>query len=268
MDDPETWIGRTEERRDVAAAGSLRRLAALLDHDDPPWRPDEVPPLGHWLFFLPEARQSALGPDGHPLGGGLIPQSPLPRRMWAGSRIAFHAPVALGAPLLRRSTVQAVRRAEGRSGPLVFVTLRHEIEDGGGPVITEEQELVYRAAASGPPPPPRAPSPGGFDAARLFCFSALTFNSHRIHYDRDHAVGVENYPGLVVQGPYLAILLMDDYLRAHPGAGIAAFEFEARRALFEGDAFLPERDDAPGGARLRAMAPDGAAALTAKLRRI
>lgn len=251
------WIGREELCEDVAAAGPLDRLAALLDHETPPWRTGEVPPLGHWLYFLPDARQSQIGEDGHPQRGGLIPPVDLPKRMWAGGRLTFSRPLPVGPPIQRRSTVIDVKRKVGASGVLVFVTLRHEVIAGGEPVLVEEQDLVYRGAAeAGAPAAIQAdPAPAVSvharalvaDPVELFRFSALTFNAHRIHYDRDYATGVEGYPGLVVHGPFLATLLIDHVLRRHPGAAVSRFAFRARRPVFDGQPFsLHLGEDADG----------------------
>lgn len=238
------WIGRIQTLEDVASAGQVAGLAALLDHEVPPWRQGEVPPLGHWLYFLPRARQSEIDTDGHPRRGVFLPPVALPRRMWAGSRIEFVASIALGAPMTRRSTIQAVKAKTGASGEMVFVTIRHEIATADGTVLHEEQDIVYRAA-------PREPGTAQIstgeenstpaertrrvtaDATQLFRFSALTFNAHRIHYDRDYCRNVEGYPGLVVQGPYTAMLLMDHFLKAHPGERVARFSFRAQRPLFD-----------------------------------
>ena len=156
------WVGRAETAHDVAAAGPLARLAALLDHDGPPpWRPGEAPPLGHWLWFLPDARQRDIGPDGHPRRGGFLPPVELPRRMWAGSRIAFHHPVPLGAAVERRSVIASVERKSGRSGELVFVAVDHEIASGGRTLITDRHDIVYRAAAAPATPAAVAAAPAG-----------------------------------------------------------------------------------------------------------
>jgi 3-methylfumaryl-CoA hydratase len=226
-------LGRSDIATDVASPIPLRGLAALLDYDAPPW--DGVPPLGHWLYFLDMARQSALGPDGHPRRGDA---DPLPRRMWAGSRIEFHAPIRVGAALERRSTVASVEDKNGASGAMTFVTLHHEIEADGKLAIHEEQDVVYRAASGEAPktnvtmPDPmwqRSVTP---DETQLFRFSALTFNAHRIHYDKDYTRDIEGYPGLVVQGPYTATLLIDLALRY--GQAPARFSFRARRPHFAG----------------------------------
>jgi len=251
MDDYSAWVGRSETREDVASLAPLRGLAALLDHDMSLAAPDTVPPLGHWLYFLPDARQSAIGEDGHPRrdGTGLLPPVPLPRRMWAGGRIDFLAPIPVGAALTRLTTIDAIRPKRGASGDLLFVTLRHEIAADGIAAVREEQDLVYRAPApagtavatlpsadpdAGPAEEVRSVSP---DPVLLFRYSALTFNAHRIHYDREYAQGAEGYAGLVVQGPLIATLLMDHFLRTTPGAAPRRFTFRAEAPLIEGASF-------------------------------
>src|ERR1041385_4056761 len=139
-----SWEGRTAEASDVATPGPRHRLAALLDHEEPPWIADQLPPLAHWLFFLPDARQSELDRDGHPKRGDFLPPVPLPRRMWAGSRIEFRAPIRIGAAVHRLSTITAVEAKSGASGEMVFVTVRHEISAEGALAIVEEQDIVYR----------------------------------------------------------------------------------------------------------------------------
>ena len=272
------WIGRTEEGADIAAPGALEGLAALLDHQTPPWPAGEAPPLAHWLYFLPYARQSRIGPDGHPLrdAHGLLPPVALPRRMWAGSRLTFAAPIAIGAALSRRSTVTDIQSKTGGSGQMVFVTVRHEVSAGGQVCAVEDQDIVYRE----PPPaiangPARAvtqdAAPGEAAASRtltadtvqLFRFSALTFNSHRIHYDRDYATQVEGYPGLVVHGPYLATLLMDHFLRNRPGRTVTGFRFRAKSPLFDGAPFSLHLADTPEGAELWAADAEGRIAVSA-----
>jgi len=247
MDDFSTWVGRSETREYMATAAPLIGLAALLDQDVAP--PTTVPPLGHWLYFLPDARQSAIGEDGHARrdDGGLLPPVPLPRRMWAGGRVEFLAPIAVGAALTRVTTIAAIRAKRGASGDLLFVTLQHDITADGVPAIREEQDLVYRAPAStaapAAPPTPVAPEPA--DAVRrvtpdpvlLFRYSALTFNAHRIHYDRDYARHVEGYPGLVVHGPLIATLLLDHARRTLPDLMPARFSFRAEAPLIDGAPF-------------------------------
>jgi 3-methylfumaryl-CoA hydratase len=253
------WIGRSERRSDIVTAAPLAGLAAMLElgeagGTDGPQQPGEpgepaepatgaiIPPLAHWLYFLPRAPQSALGPDGHPRRGGFLPPVPLPRRMWAGGRLRLHRALAVGDPIQRSSTVVGVEAKRGRSGALVFVTVRHEIHGPDGLAIDEDQDLVYRdrpglsapaVAASA------APSDEEFhrrvvpDPVLLFRYSALTFNGHRIHYDRRFATEVEGYPGLVVHGPLIATLLVDLVRRALPEARIQGFHFQAASPLFD-----------------------------------
>ena len=226
----QSFVGRTQSIRDTAAAGTLAGLAALLDHSSPPWAADELPPLAHWMYFLPRQPQSLLGEDGHPRRGDFLPPVTLPRRMWVGSRVRHIAPVPLDALMERRSTIAGITAKSGRTGPMVFITVKHEIVVGESVAVIEEQDIVYRAApapqgnSSGAPP--RHPLPISAtarasaatrrfvaDPVLLFRFSALTFNAHRIHYDRDYAREVEGYPRLVVHGPLVATSLMDHYLR-------------------------------------------------------
>jgi 3-methylfumaryl-CoA hydratase len=237
------WIGRSETVEDIASPAPLAGMAALLDHETPPWREGEVPPLGHWLYFLPRARQSQIGADGHPNRGGFLPPIELPRRMWAGSRIEWHAPLKIGAKIANCSTIKAIEHKTGRSGEMVFLTVRQEISGDGVLAITEERDVVFREASKpGEAPKAEAAQPRAAewsrtltpDETQLFRFSALTFNAHRIHYDRDYATKVEGYPDLVVQGPYTALLLMDHFLRRNPRATVKAFSFRARAPHFAG----------------------------------
>jgi 3-methylfumaryl-CoA hydratase len=269
----DAWIGRTETAADVAASGPVERLAGLLDHDGGVWSPGEVPPLAHWLYFLPHAAQSAIGEDGHPKRGGLLPPVSLPRRMWAGGEIEFLAPVKLGAALTRRSTVQSIAPKTGKSGAMVFVTLLHEVFADGVPALVERQDIVYREAAvagvTAPAGPAAAESAGARivvpDPVLLFRFSALTFNAHRIHYDRDYARDQESYAGLVVHGPLIATLLMDHFLRANPGTKISRFSFRAQSPLLDTAPFALNQTPEAGGAVLWAAHPGGPVAMTAKV---
>jgi 3-methylfumaryl-CoA hydratase len=235
------WVGCTEERHDVVTASPLDRLAATLDRDDPPHAAgDLIPPLSHWLFFLPTDRHSEIGPDGHAKRGGFLPPvHELPRRMWAGSRVSFPGDIRVGDAVYRRSAIATVDRKEGKSGPLIFVTVRHEIgRTGDPPAIIDEHDIVYRGPETGGRAPERQ-APGAWrralvpDAVQLFRFSALTFNGHRIHYDRDYAVRKEGYPGLVVHGPLIATLLVDLIRRHAPQRRIETFAFRALAPLFE-----------------------------------
>ncbi len=254
----EDWIGRTETMSDVVTAAPCAALAATLDH--PGERPAvgaPLPPLWHWLYFLPMHRQSELGTDGHPQRGGFLPPVSLPRRMWAGSQLDFHEPLRVGDPVTRISTIESVTQKSGRSGPLVFVRVRHEIRrhDDADAAITEFHDIVYRDAPKPgevASPPKAAPADAVWerrcvpDEVLLFRYSALTFNGHRIHYDRRYVTEVEGYPGLVVHGPLIATLLLDLLHERRPDVDVARFEFRALRPTFDGGPFFvcgkPEAD--------------------------
>ena len=241
------WLGRTERRSDSVHAAPLAALAATLDRDEALPAPGaDVPPLWHWLFFTPLARQSQIGADGHAKRGDFLPPVPLPRRMWAGGRLEFLQPLRVGEEVTRDSRIVKVDAKSGRSGELVFVTVRHEVSNARGIALTEEHDIVYRdmPAPGAPPPTPQpAPSDATFsleivpDPVLLFRYSALTFNGHRIHYDRPYVTQVEGYPGLVVHGPLIATLLADLLRREQPQARMRRFAFTAMRPLFDTHAF-------------------------------
>jgi 3-methylfumaryl-CoA hydratase len=255
------WLGRTEEQEDVVTAAPLSGLAATLDHASPPWRDGELPPLAHWLYFLPRTPQHELAEDGHPARGGFLPPVPLPRRMWAGGTITLEAPIAIGERIHRLSTIADIQHKTGRSGNLVFVKVVHEIFTSGGLAVREEQDIVYREAArEGAPRTARETGSESAEFTRtivpdsmlLFRFSALTFNGHRIHYDRDYCREREGYPGLVVHGPLTATLLMDVLLRHEPGVRVKAFRFRGLRPAFDLEPLTLSGYSWESGASLRA----------------
>ena len=237
------WIGRSETRTDFIAAAQLGCLSATLDRDDPaPAEGTAVPPLWHWTYFTPQTLAREIGPDGHARRGGFLPPVPLPRRMWAGGRLEFHQPLRVGEMATRVSTIQDVTVKQGRSGTLVFVCVRHEFSGAHGPALSEEHDIVYRDAPQPgtlPPAPTAAPADAQFsrqivpDPVLLFRYSALTFNGHRIHYDRSYVTEVEGYPGLIVHGPLIATLLLDLLRRNLPEARIRRFAFKAVRPTFD-----------------------------------
>lgn len=274
LDHLRDWIGRSETHHDIAALQPVAALSATLDRADPtPQAGDALPPLWHWLYFLPLAPAREIGDDGHPKRGGFLPPVPLPRRMWAGGRLNFHRPLPLGTAIERTSTIGDVTTKTGRSGSLVFVTVRHEIADTQGVAITEEQDIVYRDApqpGAPAPAPQAAPTDESFareiapDPVLLFRYSALTFNGHRIHYDRPYATGVEGYAGLVVHGPMIATLLLDLVRRERPGRTVRSFTFKAVRPLLDIHRFtLCGRDDGEGRLTLWARDHEGALAMQA-----
>jgi len=241
----QAWQGKTESTIDSVTAAPLAGLSATLDRADPaPTQGTVVPPLAHWLYFLPQHRQSEIGPDGHAKRGGFLPPVPLPRRMWAGGRLTWQAdnPLQVGQSVRRESRIERVQHKQGRSGALVFVLVRHEVHNEQGLAITEEHDIVYRAAADpneSPPPPQAAATEAPWhrqwqaDEVMLFRFSALTFNGHRIHYDRPYVTQTEGYPGLVVHGPLIATLLVDLWRQQNPSATLTHFAFKALRPTFD-----------------------------------
>jgi 3-methylfumaryl-CoA hydratase len=230
------WVGRSEERQDVLALEQALRMAVLFDLETLPAVGDELPQLWHWAYFAPHVRQSSIDVDGHPVRGGLLPPIDLPRRMWAGSRVRFVSPLRIGEQVTRRSEILSVEPKSGKQGKLVFVTVRHTLSNEGRIAIDEEQDIVYREplSASAPVPEVRqaewsdALTP---DAVMLFRYSALTYNAHRIHYDLPYTKEVESYPGLVVQGPMTATLLLAACLR-RTGARASTFRFRGQSPLF------------------------------------
>ena len=236
-------VGRTRTAHDILDPARAEAMQATLGQTGNALQTgDPLPPFWHHLYFWDAQPPDRLGRDGHPaVGTGLIPDLGLPIRMWAGGRLEFHTPVWLGAVAEMSSTVEAVQMKEGRSGPLGFVTLRHEIRQDGTICVTEHQDIVYRQprrdrASATPKSAPRdeqVARPVQFDTTLLFRYSALTFNGHRIHYDADYAREVEGYPGLVVHGPLLAQLLM---LMADDRLGrLTNFAFRATAPLIAGE---------------------------------
>jgi 3-methylfumaryl-CoA hydratase len=232
-----------EDRMDPWQAAALH---ATLDLEGPPpARGDAVHPLWHFVYFRTAARASELGHDGHPRTGRFMPDTGLPRRMWAGGRLEFPGALRLGTPAKRVSAVQNVALKQGGAGPLSFVTVRHEISQGDEVAVREEQDIVYRGLPS-PEDPPRPTPPlkedkpvwkrdMTADCTLLFRYSALTFNCHRIHYDLRHATE-EGYPDLVVHGPLLAQLLAD-LARVRSERPLRRFEFRAVSPVFRGQTF-------------------------------
>jgi 3-methylfumaryl-CoA hydratase len=238
----QTWQGRTESLQDQITAAPVQALSATLDRNDPtPVIGTELPPLWHWLYFLPHHAQSEIGADGHAKRGGFLPPVPLPRRMWAGGRLQWHAPLKVGDVVKRISTITSVTHKAGRTGDLLFVVVKHDIHNTLGLCVSEEHDIVYRPAVTKgerAPDPMHAPQKVQWhrdvvpDAVLLFRYSALTFNGHRIHYDRSYVTEEEGYPGLIVHGPLIATLLVD-LVRRNTDRKIHSFEFKALRPTFE-----------------------------------
>lgn len=252
------WIGSKETRTDVAAAWPVAALAATLDRRDPePASGDAVPPGWHWLYFLDITPASELGPDGHPRRGGFLPPVTLPRRMWAGGRLEFRRPLRIGEAIRRDSEIVSVEQKQGRSGSLVFVTVRHTVAASGEIAVIEEHDIVYREAPRpGDQAPPGKPAPEGAawrrelvaDPVLLFRYSALTFNGHRIHYDLDYCRNEERYPGLVVHGPLQTLLLLDLCRRNEPRP-VRKLEYRALHPVFHIERFSVNGNPSAEGGR-------------------
>ena len=248
------WIGNQQSCSDVVSKNAIIALAATLDHkhttiDDG----IALPELWHWLYFLNPAKQSELGADGHPIKGNFLPPIKLPRRMWAGSQFQFHHPIVVGDRIHRLSTIENITKKSGRSGELIFVKVKHEISisEKERLALTEYHDIVYREAP--PTPSTKANSRTedtlasldfdwrleiNADETLLFRYSALTFNSHRIHYDRRYVTQIEGYPGLVVHGPLIATLLLDGMTQQLGKQSIAEFKFTALKPLFDTHPFF------------------------------
>lgn len=242
------WVGKNESRAELLAVAPATGLAALLNRENLCFAEgDEVPPGWQWLYFLPRARQHELGNDGHPKLGGFLPPIPLPRRMWAAGRMSILRPLRIGEVVTRETRIEDIDTKEGRSGTLVFVKLRHDFTVGRELALTEEQDLVYRAqpdATQTLPAGKAAPIDETWwlnvepNPVLLFRYSALTFNAHRIHYDRDYAVNIEHYPALVVHSPLIATLLLEVLQQNLPNhLQIREFSFRAIHPTFVNEPF-------------------------------
>lgn len=271
MGDLQDWIGRSRVVTDAFTAPAVRRIRATLNLAPDPV-PDTLPPHWHAMFFPDIAPQSQLGPDGHPQKGDFLPPVPLPRRMFAGRRARFHSALPVGASATRTSTIHAVAEKQGRTGPMVFVTVRHVIVADGVELVTEDQDIVYReavapGAASASAAPVMAPIHPTWsevvtpDPVLLFRYSAITFNGHRIHYDADYVRDEEGYPALVMNGGLTHLLLAEAASRQ--GGKLAAFAAKNMRPLFSGHAITFAGDSATGAAKLWVADDTGAQAVDA-----
>jgi 3-methylfumaryl-CoA hydratase len=242
-DDFSAWVGKTQTAIDRLEPARSNALRAILGDEPALDNGDALPVLHHWLYFWDVRAGDALARDGHLARGDFLPPISLPRRMWAGGRLEFHAPLLLGEQVQKQSTIQKIQRKSGNSEELIFVTVRHELSGEGGLAISEEQDIVYREAAksnaAAAPESEATPRPSQWrqslmpDPVLLFRYSALTMNGHRIHYDRPYAETEEDYPALVVHGPLQATLLA---MLAEKGLQrpLRRFEFRGKSAAFEG----------------------------------
>ena len=240
LDALRTHVGREETCGDTVRPDALARFRATLEAHLVAPEVATVPPGFHWTLFQPLTPTRALREDGHPVSIGLLPEMPLPARMWAGGELEFLGQLRPGDTLERTSRVASIDLKSGRAGPLLFVSIAHEIRRGDDTLVRETQTLVYREPSPPKPAPPvetGEPGPDAFvaDSRLLFRYSALTFNTHRIHYDAAYARDVEGYRGLVVHGPLQATLLMNALAR-HLGHTRFRFSYRGRAPLFAGEA--------------------------------
>jgi 3-methylfumaryl-CoA hydratase len=268
-----SWIGKTETvEDDIALAPALAAAATLDDSVTPLGHGRALPPLWHWFYFLPKAPQSRLGADGHPERGGFMPPIPFPRRMFAGARLRFHHPLRIGGSTSREGVIRNVVLKSGRSGSLAFVTVGYSFHQDGVLCIEEEQDIVYREPGAPVPAPAQLELPpvaqGAWsrvvtpDTRLLFRFSALTFNAHRIHYDRPYAMSEEGYPGLVVHGPLTAVLLIELVRHSTPRS-ISGYSFRGLAPIFDLAPFRLVGMASDSKVELEAQGPDGKTAMSA-----
>lgn len=255
MNNFEAWIGKKETYQDICNDKPIAMMQAVLDQYGQPM--NELPLLFHWLYFLPVTNQSDLAEDGHPKKGNFLPPIPFPKRMWAGGRLKFHTPIRVDQQLRRESEIMKIEFKQGRSGDLYFVTVQHSIYADDKLAIVEEHDIVYREANSNLKNTASTQtenknvsekstlSPRSFSYKKsfpittttLFRYSALTFNGHKIHYDRKYCTEVEGYPGLVVHGPLLATLLLHVLTQEYPNKQVDSFEFRAVKPVFDFNEF-------------------------------
>jgi 3-methylfumaryl-CoA hydratase len=244
------WVGKTQEQVDIITSAPIEALSATLNKTNMEISNGALlPPLWHWLYFLAPARHDQLAEDGHLEKGDFLPPVPLPQRMWAGSSFKFHNLLTVGERVLRQSIIKSIEVKQGRSGELAFICINHQISHSAGLAITEEHNIVYRGklphqAEINSRPEGKLPAHKAQfsktitpDPVLLFRYSALTFNGHRIHYDRDYTTRVEGYPGLIVHGPLLATFLVELLQERLPAVTMSRFEFKAVRPVFDTNPF-------------------------------
>jgi 3-methylfumaryl-CoA hydratase len=268
------WIGRCETRRDHIDLARAQALQATLEGPEHGIQPGaELPPLWHWIYFWDVSPLSRLDVDGHAKRGNFLPPVALPRRMWAGGRLHFHAALPIAAEAERRSTILRIDGKTGKSGALVFVTVLHEILVDGALAISEEQDIVYRdnPIQGGVTPKPEARNESPADWSRPFVatpplllrYSALTMNAHRIHYDLPYATAAEHYADLVVHGPLAATLLVE-LATAHSPHAIAAFSFRGLAPILAGQSYMFNGAVTAGGTDLWVSDQAGRSCMTAQ----
>ncbi|GAA5232596.1 hypothetical protein FOZ76_00855 [Verticiella sediminum] len=267
------WIGRHTEVDDEIGLSAARRMAAMLDQDPSAYeRGSVLPPHWYSMFFTPNARRSQIGHDGHPKKGDFLPPIPLPRRMFVGRRVGFPGELRVSDRASKRSEIVAIEQKNGRSGVLVFVTVRHTISVGDRPAVVEHQQVVYRdapaagqAAAAAATEAPKAAWQASYvmDPVLVFRYSALTWNGHRIHYDADYARREEGYPGCVMNGALTVHLVIDEAVKRLGGRRLTGLSARLSKPLFVGGTLVVGGSEVVGGT-LQAWASDEQGALAAQ----
>jgi 3-methylfumaryl-CoA hydratase len=267
LDHLRQWIGRTSKASDVVTAHLVQGLRATLFQEiGDPEVGDAAPFTVHWCLGQPVFAMSQLGPDGHPTRGGFLPPVPLPRRMWAGGELQFFDSLRVGDEVKRISRIADVSLKSGSTGQLCFVSVEHEVTTSRGIAIRERQDIVYREMGGAPgaaPAKPATPPPAQHrkthiaDPVLLFRYSALTFNGHRIHYDRDYVTKVEGYPGLIFHGPLQASFIIELAAKLHGGAPPKKFVYRGVQPLFEGGEFSVNANDDGASMELWTANSDG-----------
>jgi 3-methylfumaryl-CoA hydratase len=254
LDHLRQWIGRSSEASDTVTAQLVKGLRATLFQEiGEPAAGDPAPFTVHWCLAQPVFPMSMLGPDGHPTRGGFLPPVPLPRRMWAGGEVEFLDSLRVGDEARRTSRIADVTVKTGSTGTLCFVAVEHLVSTPRGTAIRERQDIVYREMGGAPPAAPAkdAPSPRlaqhrethMADPVLLFRYSALTFNGHRIHYDRDYVTKIEGYPGLIFHGPLQAAFIVELAAKLRGGRPPKKFSYRGVQPLFEGSEFSVNAND-------------------------
>lgn len=273
----EEWIGKAKDQSDSMAPEQLQRFEALMDRDPSAVSAGkELPPFAHWIYFTPLVKQSDIAENGHAKKGGFLPPVELPIRMWAGGNVKFKKPLKVGGHADRKSTIVKINEKEGASGKLCFVTVRHQISASGSLAIDEEQEIVFRESAEeGAHPIRTMPMDIDFDwkktrnlnPIQLFRFSALTFNSHRIHYDQKFATKQEGYPDLVVHSPFLLVLMMDLFKTKSDGKLIEKIDYKSVGPIYLGEEItITSKDVDNFKAEMRVLGPDHKVAMKATVK--
>jgi len=261
LDHLRQWVDRSTETSDIVTAQLVKGLRATLFQEIGEPKAGEAAPFTvHWCLAQPVFPMSELGPDGHPTRGGFLPPVPLPRRMWAGGELEFLDPLSGGDDAKRTSRIADVTMKTGSTGVLCFVSVEHVVTTLRGTAIRERQDIVYREMTGAQPAAPAKPAPPPpvakhreshmADPVLLFRYSALTFNGHRIHYDRDYVTKVEGYPGLIFHGPLQAALLVEFAAKHHGGVAPKTFSYRGVQPLFEGSEFSINANDATAGMEL------------------